>query len=79
MAQIRLAFWSGLCSLAAGAALLAAAVFAGQPQAGAARTLHNVASLLGLLLASGGAFMAVCTGAVLLATLLASPRATRKE
>lgn len=78
MRQIRIAFWSGLCSLAAGAALLAVALFTGQPQADAARTLHNVLSLVGLLLASGGAFMAVCTGAVLLAALLASPRATRK-
>jgi hypothetical protein len=71
VAQIRLAFWTGLCSLLAGAALLAVALYFGQPQADAARTLHNVISLVGLLLASGGAFMAVCTGPVLLATLLA--------
>ena len=76
---IRIAFWSGLCCLAAGGALLAFSLMAGGPQAGSSRAMHNVVSFLALLLASGGGFMALCTGPVLLATLLASPRTTRRQ
>jgi hypothetical protein len=76
---IKIAFWSGLCCLLAGGALLAFAFTTGAPQTESARATHSVLTLLALLLASGGGFMALCTGPVLLATLLASPRANRKK
>jgi hypothetical protein len=76
---IKIAFWSGLCCLAAGAALLALALMTGRPQADSSSAAHNVLTFLALLLASGGGFMALSTGPVLLATLLASPRASRKR
>jgi hypothetical protein len=76
---IKIAFWSGLCCLAAGGALLAVALTTGRPTADSSRTTYNVLTFLALLLASGGGFMALCTGPVLLATLLASPRASRKR
>jgi hypothetical protein len=73
---IKIAFWSGLCCLLAGGALLAFTM--GVPQTDSARAAHSVLTLLALLLASGGGFMALCTGTVLLATLLASPHARRR-
>jgi putative intracellular protease/amidase len=76
---IKLAFWSGLCCLLAGGALLALALKTGGPAGESSRAPHNVLTFLALLLASGGGFMALCTGPVLLATLLASPRAARKQ
>jgi hypothetical protein len=76
---IKIAFWSGLCCLLAGGALLAFGFTTGAPQTGMARATQSVLTLLALLLASGGGFMALCTGPVLLATLLASPRADRKK
>ena len=79
MKPIKIAFWSGLCCLAAGGALLAYALTSGVAQTDSARATHNLLSLLALLLASGGGFMALCTGPVLLATLLASPRSTRRR
>lgn len=79
MKPIKIAFWSGLCSLLAGGALLAFALTTGTPQTDSARATHSVLTLLALLLASGGGFMALCTGPVLLATLIASPRAGRKK
>jgi len=76
---IKIAFWSGLCCLLAGGALLAFALKIGGPQDGSGRALHNILTFLALLLASGGCFMALCTGPVLLVTLLASPRASKKD
>jgi hypothetical protein len=76
---IKIAFWSGLCCLLAGGALLAFAFTTGAPQTDSARAAYSVLTLLALLLASGGGFMALCTGPVLLATLLALPRAARKQ
>ena len=79
MKPIKIAFWSGLCCLLAGGALLAVSLNTGGPASDSSRAAHNVLTFLALLLASGGGFMALCTGPVLLATLLASPRATRKR
>lgn len=79
MKPIKIAFWSGLCCLLAGGALLALALLKGGPTGESSRVTHNVLTFLALLLASGGGFMALCTGPVLLATLLASPRASRKR
>ena len=79
MKPIKIAFWSGLCCLVAGGALLAYALTAGGPRADSPRAVHSVVTFLALLLASGGGFMALCTGPVLLATLLATPRATKKD
>jgi hypothetical protein len=76
---IKIAFWSGLCSLVAGGALLALALTWGASAEDSSRAAHNVLTFLALLLASGGGFMALSTGPVLLATLLASPRSTRKR
>jgi drug/metabolite transporter (DMT)-like permease len=76
---IKIAFWSGLCCLLAGGALLAFAFTTGARQTDSAPAVYSVLTLLALLLASGGGFMALCTGPVLLATLLASPRADRKK
>lgn len=79
MKPIKIAFWSGLCCLVAGGALLAFALMRGGPQNDSSRAMHNVVTFLALLLASGGGFMALCTGPVLLVTLLASPRASKKD
>jgi len=77
--QIRYAFWAGLITFAVGALLLVVAFLLGQPGEGLGRTLHNVLALLALLLAAGGGFMAVCTGAVLLISLLTAPRVARRQ
>jgi hypothetical protein len=77
--QIRVAFWAGLITFAVGALLLALAFLLGQPDEGMRRTLHNVLSLLALLIAAGGGFMVICAGSVLLAGLLTSPRAERRK
>ncbi len=79
MKPIKIAFRAGLCCLAAGAALLAFTLLRDAPPADSSRAMHNVLSFLALLLASGSGFMALSTGPVLLATLLASPRAARKR
>jgi hypothetical protein len=62
-----------------GVALLAFALMSGVPKSDSARAMHNVLTFLALLLASGGSFMALCTGTVLFATLLASPRSARRQ
>jgi putative intracellular protease/amidase len=77
--QIRNYFWAGLISLAVGAGLLALAFFLGQMAEGAARTLHNVLSLVALLLAVGGGFLTICTGAVLLVSAMTAPRVPRSQ
>jgi uncharacterized membrane protein YidH (DUF202 family) len=77
--QIRIAFWAGLVSFAVGAGLLTLAFFLGQPDEGAARTLHNILSLVALLLAAVGGFLAVCTGSVLLVSMLTAPRVPRSQ
>jgi putative intracellular protease/amidase len=76
---LKIAFWSGLCCLLAGGALLALVLTTGGPTAEASGATRNVLTFLALLLASGGGFMALCTGPVLLATLLATPRASKKD
>ena len=78
MKPLKLAFWSGLCCLVAGGALLALVLRMGEPAADSSSATHNVLTFLALLLASGGGFMALSTGPVLLATLLATPRASKK-
>ena len=77
MRQMGIAFFAGLFSSAVGAGLLALAFSLGQPAEGAQRTLHNVLALAALLLASGGGFLALSTGPVLLAGLLTAPRAAK--
>lgn len=79
MKPIKIAFWSGLCCLLAGGALLAFVLMRDVPAEDPSRAAHNVLTFLALLLASGGGFMALSTGPVLLATLLASPRARKKD
>lgn len=79
MKPIKIAFWSGLGCLLAGGVLLALTLTKGGPAADSSRAAHSVLTFLALLLASGGGFMALCTGPVLLATLLATPRASRKR
>ena len=79
MKPLKIAFWSGLCCLLAGGALLALALKTGGPAAETSRAAHNVLTFLALLLASGGGFMALSTGPVLLATLLAAPRAGKSR
>jgi hypothetical protein len=76
---IKIAFWSGLCCLLAGGVLLAFALTKGAPASGSPSATHNVLTFVALLFASGGGFMALCTGPVLLAILFASPRAARKR
>ena len=77
--QLRNYFWAGLIGFAVGAGLLALAFFLGQLAEGAARTLHNVLSLVALLLAAGGGFLSICTGAVLLVIMLTAPRVPRGQ
>jgi len=77
--QIRIAFFAGLISLVVSAGLLALAFFLGQPASGTARVLHNLLALAALLLASGGGFLALSTGPVLLVCLLTSPRVARRK
>lgn len=77
--MIRNSFWAGLISFAVGAGLLALAFQLGQPAEGAARTLHNILALVALLLAAGGGFLAVCTGSVLLVSILTAPRIPRSQ
>ena len=79
MKPLKIAFWAGLCCLFAGGALLAFALTKGEPTSDSSRATYNVLTFLALLLASGGGFMALCTGPVLLATLLASPRSSRRR
>ncbi|HEV7843903.1 MAG TPA: hypothetical protein VGO69_09400 [Pyrinomonadaceae bacterium] len=79
MKPLKIAFWSGLCCLLAGSALLALMLKTGGPTAEPSGATRNVLTFLALLLASGGGFMALCTGPVLLATLLATPRTARKH
>ena len=74
MRQIRIAFIAGLAGFTVGAGLLALALSLGQPGAGAARVLENVLALAALLLASGGGFLALCAGPVLLAAFLTAPK-----
>ena len=78
MKPIKIAFWTGLCCLLVGGALLAFVLRTGARATDSSSAARNVLTFLALLLASGGGFMALCTGPVLLATLLASPRAFKK-
>jgi hypothetical protein len=77
--QIRIAFFAGLAVFFVGAGLLALALSLGQAGAGASRTLESILALAALLLASGGGFLALCAGPVLLAALLTAPRAAKEE
>ncbi|MDQ3746625.1 MAG: hypothetical protein M3444_19815 [Acidobacteriota bacterium] len=79
MRQIRIAFFAGLAVFFVGAGLLALALSLGQAGEGASRTLESVLALAALLLASGGGFLALCAGPVLLAALLTAPRAAKEE
>ena len=74
MRQIRIAFFAGLAVFFVGAGLLALALSLGQADEGASRTLESVLALAALLLASGGGFLALCAGPVLLAALLTAPK-----
>ena len=77
--QIRNYFWAGLICFAVGAGLLALAYFLGQMAEGAQRTLHNILSLVALLLVVVGGFLSICTGAVLLVSMLTAPRIPRSQ
>lgn len=79
MRQIRIAFFAGLSSLFVGVGLLALAFFLGQADGDTASMLHNVLALAALLLASGGGFLALSTGPVLLVCLLTAPRVARHK
>ena len=79
MQPIKVAFMAGLLSFAVGAGLLFVAFHLGQPTNEAARTLHNVLALAALLVGTGGGFLALCTGAVLLVSLFVEPRAARRQ
>lgn len=65
-----------MISFAVGAGLLTLAFFLGQPSA---RTLHNILSLVALLLVASGGFLTICTGAVLLVSTLTAPRVPRSQ
>lgn len=79
MQQIRIAFLAGLAGLAAGAGLLFLALRLGQSADDAGRTLHNVLTLAALLVGSGGGFLALCAGSVVLVGLLTRPRVERRR
>jgi hypothetical protein len=79
MQQIRLAFFAGLASFAVGAGLLFVALRLGQSADDAGRTLHNVLTLSALLVGSGGGFLALCAGSVVLVGLLTRPRLGRRR
>jgi hypothetical protein len=74
-----MAFFAGLAVFFVGAGLLALALSLGQAGEGASRTLESVLALAALLLASGGGFLALCAGPVLLAALLTAPRTAKAE
>jgi|GEM_PF-5295555 len=77
MRPIQVACLAGGAGALAGALLLLVSFLIGPGEGGAAQTLLVVLSLAGLLLASGGLFLFVCTAAVLAAGYLsrARPRA----
>jgi hypothetical protein len=77
--QLRNYFWAGLIGFGVGAGLLALAYSLGQPGEGVTRTLHNVLSIVALLLTVGGGFLTICTGAVVLVSMLAAPRIPRSQ
>ena len=79
MQPIKVASLAGLLSFAVGAGLLFVAFRLGQPAGEAARTLHNVLALAALLVGTGGGFLALCAGAVLLVSLLVEPRVARRK
>jgi hypothetical protein len=70
---------AGLLSFAFGAGLLFVAFHLGQPANEATRMLHNVLALAALLVGTGGGFLALCAGAVLLVSLFVEPRAARRQ
>ena len=72
--QIRIAFFAGLIVFFVGAGLLVLALYLGPSGEGASRVLQNVLALAALLLASGGGFLALCAGPVLLAAFLTAPK-----
>jgi putative intracellular protease/amidase len=74
MRPIRIAFVAGLAGFIVGAGLLALALRLGQPATDASRTLESVLALAALLFASGGGFLALCAGPVLLAAFLSEPK-----
>ena len=79
MQPIKFAFMAGLLSFVFGAGLLFVAFQLGQPASEAARTLHNVLALAALLVGTGGGFLALCAGAVLLVSLFVEPRGARRQ
>lgn len=80
MKQISVAFVVGLLSFTAGAGgLLLLVRFGGGSVEGSARTVQNVAAFVALLLGSGGGFLALCAGPVLLLNLLTQPRGSRQK
>lgn len=79
MQQIRVAFFAGLASFAVGVGLLFLALRLGQPADDTGRTLHNVLTLCALLVGSGGGFLALCAGSVVLVGLLTRPSVERRR
>jgi hypothetical protein len=78
MRPIRVACLAGGAGALAGALLLWLSFLLGAREGGAAQTLQVVLSLAGLLLASGGLFVFICTAAVLATSYLSRPRATAR-
>ena len=74
MRQIRIAFFAGLFGFFVGAGLLALSLSLARPAGDASRTLESVLALVALLLASGGGFLALCSGPVLLVAFLTAPK-----
>ena len=79
MQQIRIAFVVGLAGLAVGAGLLFLALRLGPLADETGRTLHNILTLVALLVGSGGGFLALCAGSVVLVGLLTRPRVERRR
>ena len=79
MQPIKVAFMAGLLSFAFGAGLHFVAFHLGQPANQAVRTLHNVLALAALLVGTGGGFLALCAGSVLLVSLFVEPRAAQRK
>ena len=79
MQQIRVAFLAGVVSFAVGAGLFFLALRLGPSADEAGRTLHNILTLAALLVGSGGGFLALCAGSVLLVGLLTRPRVARRK
>lgn len=78
MEPIRTPFYVGIGALLGGLVLLGVWAFAGQPESPMGTFLYALFFCFALLVASAGAFLSFCTGAVFLANMLAEPRVRKK-